>query len=92
MNKWPSGSIDYCIEEVVEVVLDEIYGRVQSEKEEENLPKKCKEIKSRKGLSSFKHIGQLIDFVHTTPKLLGIMDKYAIFKKFIILVFCQIIN
>lgn len=48
---------------------------MSSEKEEDNLPKKTKEIKSKKGAQNFRTIGKMIDFVNTLPKMIGVMDK-----------------
>lgn len=75
LSIWPTGSIDYCIEDIIDIILDEIYGRLHNEKEEDNLPKKCKEIKSKKGYTNFKIIGSIINFINTTPKVIGIIDK-----------------
>jgi hypothetical protein len=60
----------------MEIFLDEVFGRLCSEKETESLPKKTKEIKSKKGMGHFKLIGSLINFVNSLPKVIGIIDCY----------------
>lgn len=57
--------------------MDEVFGRLCSEKETEHLPKKTKEIKSKKGMNNFKLIGSLISFVNSLPKIIGIIDHYV---------------
>ena len=42
---------------MLELFLDEIYGRLSDEKESENMPKKIKEVKSHKALDSITIIG-----------------------------------
>lgn len=63
------------MEDIMEIFLEEVFGMVGSEKEEQNLPKKTKEIKSKKGIQNFRMVGRIIDFVSTLPTLIGIMDK-----------------
>ncbi|CAD8051778.1 unnamed protein product [Paramecium sonneborni] len=70
------GQIDNCLEEIMEILLDEVFGRLCTEKDTETLPKKTKEIKSKKGMQNFKIVGSLINFVNSLPKLIGTIDYY----------------
>ncbi|KAK6340588.1 U3 snoRNP protein [Orbilia brochopaga] len=50
--KWAVGSLDYCASNIMDVVMDDIFGVTASEKEVEGYTKKMKEIKTNKSYDS----------------------------------------
>lgn len=64
------GSLDYCLEDLISVVENDILGEVAEEKEVEKIASKMKETKKCKSFESLKLIAQNITFKSHALKLL----------------------
>lgn len=69
------GVVDYCLDDILELLLDEAFGKLSTEKELDNIPKKIKEMKNNKSLDSIQILAQYIDINISLPKLIGFIDK-----------------
>ncbi|ORY03876.1 hypothetical protein K493DRAFT_276201 [Basidiobolus meristosporus CBS 931.73] len=56
------GDIDYCLEPVIEILIEDVFGEVGVEKETEEITNKMKEAKTHKSFESFELIGRIIRF------------------------------
>ncbi|KAF3906112.1 hypothetical protein ABW21_db0209523 [Orbilia brochopaga] len=63
--KWEVGSLDYCVSEIMNVVMDDVFGVTASEKEAEGYTKKMKEIKMNKSYDS----AEILASITTLPYL-----------------------
>ncbi|GMP78029.1 hypothetical protein CsSME_00034114 [Camellia sinensis var. sinensis] len=66
-----SGKLDYCLEELLSVVENDIFGDVSEEKEVEKIASKMKETRKRKSFETLKLIAQNITFKTHALKLLS---------------------
>ncbi|KAL7177187.1 hypothetical protein ACSBR2_030511 [Camellia fascicularis] len=66
-----SGRLDYCLEELLSVVENDIFGDVSEEKEVEKIASKMKETRKRKSFETLKLIAQNITFKTHALKLLS---------------------
>ncbi|XP_028111791.1 small subunit processome component 20 homolog [Camellia sinensis] len=66
-----SGKLDYCLEELLSVVENDIFGDVYEEKEMEKIASKMKETRKRKSFETLKLIAQNITFKTHALKLLS---------------------
>jgi hypothetical protein len=60
-----TGSIDYCLEEILPVFIDEILGRVRDEKEVQEIKNKIPEFKTSKAYDGLHLISCVLDFNRT---------------------------
>ncbi|KAL8797668.1 MAG: hypothetical protein Q9195_000020 [Heterodermia aff. obscurata] len=66
-NTWKPGELDYCLPQIVSVIIDDIFGATGQEKDAEEYVSKMKEVKSSKSYDSVELVARLtsIDmFVH----------------------------
>ncbi|KAJ6262575.1 U3 small nucleolar RNA-associated protein [Drechslerella dactyloides] len=63
--KWEVGSLDYCASDIMNVVMDDIFGVTASEKEAEGYTKKMKEIKTNKSYDT----AEILTSITTLPYL-----------------------
>ena len=67
VNIWKPGELDYCLPQIVSVIIDDIFGPTGQEKDAEEYVSKMKEVKSSKSYDSMELVAKLtsIDmFVH----------------------------
>ncbi|KAK9722628.1 U3 snoRNP protein [Basidiobolus ranarum] len=56
------GDIDYCLEPVIEILIEDVFGEVGIEKETQEITNKMKEAKTHKSFESFELLGRIIRF------------------------------
>jgi hypothetical protein len=69
--------VDYCLDEFIGLLLDEVFGKLSEEKEVDHMPKKMKEVKQNKALESIQLVAQQIDVNATLPRLISFIDTYV---------------
>ncbi|KAL1915418.1 uncharacterized protein VTP21DRAFT_6876 [Calcarisporiella thermophila] len=68
------GDIDHCLSEVVEVLVDDIFGEIAEEKEVDELRGKMRESKSVRSFESFELLGKIVRFKSVGVVLIPIRD------------------
>lgn len=68
--------LDYCLDEVLSIVENDIFGDVDEEKEVEKIASKMKETKKRKSFETLKLISQSITFKTHALKLLSPIQSH----------------
>ncbi|KAK8959123.1 hypothetical protein KSP40_PGU003577 [Platanthera guangdongensis] len=71
-----TGSLDYCLEELLSIAENDILGDVAEQKEVEKIASKMKETKKTKSFETFKLISQSITFKTHALKLLSAINKH----------------
>ncbi|CAG8656331.1 14206_t:CDS:10, partial [Dentiscutata erythropus] len=56
------GDIDYCLQLIVDIIINDIFGHVAEEKDTEEITGKLKEMKANKGFGSFEILAKIIRF------------------------------
>lgn len=56
------GDLDYCLADIVDILVDDIFGRSGVEKEDDEITSKIKEAKSRKSPTTFENISTVVHF------------------------------
>ncbi|XP_024539706.1 small subunit processome component 20 homolog isoform X1 [Selaginella moellendorffii] len=70
------GDIDYCLEDMLKILEEEVFGEVAAEKEVEALARKMKERKQARSYDSFRLIAQVMTFdTHIHRLLQSIREK-----------------
>ncbi|KAK8947552.1 hypothetical protein KSP40_PGU018091 [Platanthera guangdongensis] len=72
-----TGSLDYCLEELLSIAENDILGDVAEQKEVEKIASKMKETKKTKSFETFKLISQSITFKTHALKLLSPINKHT---------------
>eukprot|EP01124_Arcella_intermedia_P023498 TRINITY_DN3746_c0_g1_i9.p1 TRINITY_DN3746_c0_g1~~TRINITY_DN3746_c0_g1_i9.p1 ORF type:complete len:1200 (-),score=375.12 TRINITY_DN3746_c0_g1_i9:16-3615(-) len=61
MNEFPLGTVDNSIPDLIEILDEEIFGKIGEQKEVSNFSGKMKETKKNRAFETFKLIAQMID-------------------------------
>ncbi|CAG8442214.1 6253_t:CDS:10 [Scutellospora calospora] len=56
------GDVDYCLQLIVDIIINDIFGHVAEEKDAEEMTGKSKEMKAKKGFGSFEILAKIIQF------------------------------
>jgi len=76
------GDIDYCIDDIMSIIMDDIFGVVGQEKDAEEYTSKTKEVKSSKSQDSMELIARTASITHlgelTNPLRLLLQEKLDI--------------
>ncbi|KXS20992.1 hypothetical protein M427DRAFT_499228 [Gonapodya prolifera JEL478] len=64
-----TGDIDYCLEDIVTILTDDIFGEVAEEKEVKELAAKTKEMNRNKSFETFEMLAKLIRFARVAELL-----------------------
>ena len=78
VNIWKPGELDYCLPQIVSVIIDDIFGATGQEKDAEEYVSKMKEVKSSKSYDSMELVAKLtsIDmFVHLIRPLQVLLQE-----------------
>ena len=78
VNTWKPGELDYCLPQIMSVIIDDIFGATGQEKDAEEYVSKMKEIKSSKSYDSVELVAKLtsIDmFVHLIRPLQVLLQE-----------------
>ena len=78
VNIWKPGQLDYCLPQIVSVIIDDIFGATGQEKDAEEYVSKMKEVKSSKSYDSMELVAKLtsIDmFVHLIRPLQVLLQE-----------------
>ncbi|CAL0335761.1 unnamed protein product [Lupinus luteus] len=73
------GKLDYCLDDLLSVIKNDIFGAVAEEKEVENIASKKKERRTNKSFESLKLVAQNVTFKTMTgsdPKLLELVKDH----------------
>lgn len=77
--EFPQGDLDYCLEDMVAVIMDDVFGVTGQEKDAEGYTTKMKEVKSSKSQDSMELIASTASIVHLValvrPLQLLLMEK-----------------
>ncbi|CAG8499255.1 840_t:CDS:10 [Diversispora eburnea] len=68
------GSIDYCIQNITDIMINDVFGEVGKEKDVEEITNKMKEMKSSKSIGSFELLAKIIEFKNLGILLLPLKD------------------
>jgi len=65
-----TGALDYCLDDIMRIVVEELVGKVGQEKDSEEMTGKVREAKSDKAFDTFELIGQTV-LLENISKVLG---------------------
>ncbi|CAG8452160.1 712_t:CDS:2 [Ambispora gerdemannii] len=68
------GAIDYCVYEVTEILINDVFGEVGQEKDIDEITGKTKEMKSKKSFDSFELLAKVIEFRNIDVLLLPLKN------------------
>ncbi|OZJ06555.1 hypothetical protein BZG36_00549 [Bifiguratus adelaidae] len=68
------GDLDYCLNDIVDVLINDIFGETGVEKETEEIKGKTKEAKSMRSYESFEFLAKVVDFGHMMTFLMPLRE------------------
>ncbi|KAG2222075.1 hypothetical protein INT45_007961, partial [Circinella minor] len=68
------GQLDYCLEDIVDILINDIFGKTGQEKEADEMTGKIKEAKSQKSLGTFESLSKVIHFANLPIMLMPLKD------------------
>ncbi|KAI7902962.1 armadillo-type protein [Cokeromyces recurvatus] len=74
MKQVKVGDLDYCLEDIVDVLVNDIFGTAGEEKDQDEMTGKTKEAKSRRSPISFELLSQVIHFKHVHVLLMPLKE------------------
>lgn len=68
------GDIDYCLADIVDILINDVFGEVGEEKETEEIKNKMKEAKTMRSFESFELLAKIVEFKNMGIILLPIKE------------------
>ncbi|KAI9252331.1 hypothetical protein BDA99DRAFT_563365 [Phascolomyces articulosus] len=68
------GQLDYCLGDIVDVLINDVFGKTGQEKEADEMTGKIKEAKSQKSMATFESLSKVIHFENLPILLLPLKD------------------
>lgn len=78
VNIWKPGELDYCLPQIVSVIIDDIFGATGQEKDADEYVSKMKEVKTSKSYDSMELVAKLTNvdmFVHLIRPLQVLLQE-----------------
>ncbi|KAI7881842.1 hypothetical protein K492DRAFT_206553 [Lichtheimia hyalospora FSU 10163] len=71
------GGLDHCLEEIVQVLVNDVFGATGQEKEADEMTGKTKEAKNQKSLGTYEQLSKVIHFNNVYVMLVPLRDIMA---------------
>ncbi|KAI8146751.1 armadillo-type protein [Fennellomyces sp. T-0311] len=68
------GQIDYCLEDIVDILINDVFGKTGQEKEADEMTGKIKEARSQKSMGTFETLSKVIHFHSVSVLLMPLKD------------------
>ncbi|CAG8692427.1 33598_t:CDS:2, partial [Racocetra persica] len=68
------GDVDYCLQLIVDIMINDIFGHVAEEKDTEEITGKLKEMKAKKGFGTFEILAKIIHIKNIGILLMPLKD------------------
>ncbi|KAI9322632.1 hypothetical protein BX666DRAFT_2023084 [Dichotomocladium elegans] len=68
------GELDYCLEDIVNVLINDVFGATGQEKDADGMTGKTMEAKTQKSISTFEQLARVIHFKNVNVMLLPLRD------------------